>query len=413
MTKTKLSKSDLQFYPSERLTDNDDGGGLALGTPIQGTADELFNPISSIERVNGGFALRKVFAGVLRADDEPLIGSFVALTKPPKDKSVSYLLTHADSFGQQRADVIKDIEAFVVPTTASFMTLLGNHTKNSKQVTCYQRVGEPLPQVGDVFCLIQDNKGSQRYEQFIKVAKVDIQVREFGKGGDTTFRRSIIKITTTDTLNYDFVGLETPSNDYVSAPTKIYDTQVVDAGRYFGISGTKQEIRQNSQTVTVDNVFAQLIPTNQIATALTDMTANNALSAYVGKKDAQITINQRTAKIYVGNKVTPATLIINTSVGNIVDKIQHGNATSTIGTLYLGDNAMGVIDYSEGTITLNSSIYINHVTFMVAGMVTQYSHSDVIAIEKSTTQTLTYQFKVAPVRGTTAITYQSMGKNTL
>ncbi len=87
---TKIKRSDLQFFPSERLTDNDDGGGMPLGTPISGEANELFNPISNIARVNGGFYARLMYAGVQRIDDEPLIGSFAAITKPPSDPTVSY-----------------------------------------------------------------------------------------------------------------------------------------------------------------------------------------------------------------------------------------------------------------------------------------------------------------------------------
>lgn len=134
MQKTKINRSDLKIFPSERLTDNDDGGGMPTGTPIQGVANELFNPISSIARVNGGFFVRKIFMGVQRADDEPLIGSFVAITQPPKDKSVSYLLFRANKFGESRAEIVKRIEAYSVATIESRMTLLSTQSANSSIV---------------------------------------------------------------------------------------------------------------------------------------------------------------------------------------------------------------------------------------------------------------------------------------
>ncbi|UZA16783.1 hypothetical protein LP109_00115 [Moraxella bovis] len=148
--RTKLNKSDLKIYPSERLTDNDDGGGLALGTPLTGADNELFDPISSIQRINGGMMTRLVYAGVQRADDEPLLGAFTAITKPPKDPSVSYLLTRANKFGEVRGEIIKSIEAYSVATIESRMTLLSTQSKNSRIVQAYQSVGEPLPLVGDV-----------------------------------------------------------------------------------------------------------------------------------------------------------------------------------------------------------------------------------------------------------------------
>lgn len=393
---TKLNKSDLQFYPSERLTDNPDGGGLALGTPIQGTADELFNPISSIERVNGAFALRKVFAGVLRDDDEPLIGSFVALTRPPKDKSVSYLLTRADSFGEQRADVIKDIEAFCVPTTESLMTLLGTQTKNSKLISAYQRPTDPVPEVGDVFCLRQDLPFK---EQFFKVAKIEASLRTFyDRSQNKDFERTVLTITTTNSLQDDFEGVPTADVGYVKANCRIFDTQVVDAGRYFGISTIRDDIVQNRQTIAVNHTTQKLVPTNQIETALTDLNAGSLSQSLIGSSAQIRTINQTTRRLYLG--VAPKDLIINTSVGLLTDKA---------GTLYLNDTPMGVVDYTQGLVTLNTDMYVSTVNFVASASVKDYKHTDVIAVFDDF-KTYTYQFIMPPVKGSTSVVYQSMGK---
>ena len=176
---TKITRQDLKFYPSERLTDNYDGGGMPLGTPISGEANELFNPISSISRVNGAFYTRLVYMGVTRDDDEPLIGAFSAITKPPKDPTVSYLLFPATKFGEQRNEILKRIEAYSVGTIESRMTLLSTQSKNSKIIQAYQRIGEPLPLVGDVYCLRQDKSGYPRHEQYVQVIKVDSENRTF------------------------------------------------------------------------------------------------------------------------------------------------------------------------------------------------------------------------------------------
>lgn len=61
---------------------------MPLGTPLTGALNELFQPISSIARVNGAFYAVLEYMGVLRADDEPLIGAFAAITKPPSDPTV-------------------------------------------------------------------------------------------------------------------------------------------------------------------------------------------------------------------------------------------------------------------------------------------------------------------------------------
>ena len=129
---TKITRQDLKFYPSERLTDNDDGGGMPLGTPIYGEANELFNPISSISRVNGAFNTRLVYMGVTRPDDEPLIAAFSAITKPPKDSTESYLLFPATKFGEQRDEILRRIAAYSDGTIESRMTMLSTQSQNSK-----------------------------------------------------------------------------------------------------------------------------------------------------------------------------------------------------------------------------------------------------------------------------------------
>ena len=43
----------LQIYPTERLTDADDGGGLMVKDPLAGRENELFTPISDVARTIG------------------------------------------------------------------------------------------------------------------------------------------------------------------------------------------------------------------------------------------------------------------------------------------------------------------------------------------------------------------------
>lgn len=272
MQKTKINRSDLKIYPSERLTDNADGGGMPTGTAIQGIANELFNPISSIARVNGGFYVRKIFMGVQRADDEPLIGAFTAITKPPKDESVSYLLFPATKFGETRAEILKRIEAYSVATIESRMTLLSTQSANSGIIQTYQRIGEPLPLVGDVYCLRQDKQGYPQVEQYVQITKVTAENRTFTNpqtGKD--FVRSVVKMEISNKLKTDFVGVDYPSENYVDNPCKIRETHVADAGQYYGVKPLAKAILQHSQKIAITALMEKIVPVNQIETALVDM----------------------------------------------------------------------------------------------------------------------------------------------
>ena len=111
--RTKVTRQDLIIVPSERLTQTDDGGGMPTGKPLTGALNELFSPIPSTARLNGGFYTVLEYMGLQRPDDEPLIGPFAAITRPPKDPTVSYLLFKAAKFGETRAEALKRIEAYL------------------------------------------------------------------------------------------------------------------------------------------------------------------------------------------------------------------------------------------------------------------------------------------------------------
>lgn len=92
---TRLTQQDLKIYPSERLTDTPDGGGLMRGTPLTGADNELFSPVSDVDRTLGSVDARLIYPGVLRNDAEPLYGAHFIISQPPKADNVSYLCARA------------------------------------------------------------------------------------------------------------------------------------------------------------------------------------------------------------------------------------------------------------------------------------------------------------------------------
>lgn len=364
---TKVNRSDLQFFPSERLTDNEDGGGMPLGTPISGEANELFNPISSIARVNGGFYLRLMYAGVMRADDEPLIGSFTAITKPPSDPSVSYLLSRATNFGELRKESIKRIEAYNVATIESRMTLLSTQSKFSRLVQAYQTVGEPLPLVGDVYCLRQDKAGYPKVEQYIQVTRVTSEERNFTRN-DKKFTATVVKMEISSRLDADFIGAEYPGEGYIDTPCKIRETGVADAAQYYGVKPLAAAITKDDPFVKVPSLMEKIVPTNQIEVRLTDLNAagtrqtlfDSARTGNAGNVTIGISRSHGTgtiSSIYLGNAATPGSISIDASSGKIID---------VGGTVSLGGKTLGTIDYGRGLITINEPTFsatLNNVTF--------------------------------------------------
>lgn len=397
--RTKLNKSDLKIYPSERLTDNDDGGGLALGIPLTGADNELFDPISSIQRINGGMMTRLVYAGVQRADDEPLLGAFTAITKPPKDPSVSYLLTRAGKFGEVRGEIIKSIEAYSVATIESRMTLLSTQSKNSRIVQAYQSVGEPLPLVGDRYCLRQDKKGYEQAEQYVQITSVSSETRTFtdDKGN---FEKIVVKMEITQPLTHAFIGANYPSRTYIDNPCKIRETHVADAGAYYGIKPLTKAIRAGMMSVQVPSLMEKLVPTTQSETLLADLTASGLTVALFdgAKENITLTFYSTQNSLYTGSAILPNSLIISTVGDNITD---------TDGTLTQNGQNVGTVDYANGFINLNS-MYVRSVSFRPASSADVVSDTAKIIVSENT-QSYNYIVNL-PNPSNVSVQYRSQGK---
>ena len=371
---TKINRSDLQAYPSERLTDNDDGGGMPLGIPLTGAPNELFDPIPAIVRTNGGFFVRLMYMGVQRADDEPLLGAFAAITKPPFDPNVSYLFCPVSNYGELRAQSLKRIQAFNVASIESRMTLLSTQSQNSKIIQAYQTVGEPLPLVGDVYCLRQDDPTYPEIEQYVQVSRVQSEERRFTEqsSGGAEFTVTVIKMEISKKLDFDFIGIDYPVKGYANAPCKMRETSVADAAQYYGVKPIVEPILADRQTIKVASLMEKIVPTNQIETFLTNLNASGQRqslfdSAKTGT-DGIVTLDTAksheagtTTSIYLGNAATPNTVVIETSSGQITDKG---------GQLIFNSLPVGTISYSTGQITINATTYTDYiisVSFRPAG----------------------------------------------
>ena len=416
---TKINLSDIQVYPSERLTDNDDGGGMPLGTALTGAPNEVFDPIPGIVHSNGGFFARLLYMGVQRADDEPLFGSFAAITKPPADPDVSYLLFPATKYGELRNEILPRIEAFNVASIESRMTLLSTQTQRSKLVQAYQRVGEPLPLVGDVYCLRQDKAGYPKLEQYVSVSRVTSEDRTFTtqtSGGTKEFTLTVVKIEISQPLKEDFIGVNYPQEGYVDAPAKMREVSVADAANYFGVKPISEPILKDRQTIKIPSLMEKIVPTAQIETFLTNLNAaGQRQTLFDGSKagvDGIVTlaINKShsaggSTPIYLGNAAVPGSVSIATNSGTITDS---GN------DLLLNNVSVGTIRASAGDLLINSATfsgYITSVSFRVAGSELQIADTqrDNVSINNRSSIWST-TINPPPAVGSLMVSYRAQGQ---
>jgi len=259
-----INVDDVKLLKSQRLTDEDDGGGRATGQAvIDGEENNLFADISRLDRTLGRINLRKAFAGVMTQNNDPYLGAHAIVTEKPADPRVSVLLFKTDSQTDQRAAARAAIESYVVPSLVAPFELLGNQMAGQRAIACIQREEQRLPEVGDVFQLVAGNT-----TQYIRCAAIEQRMEDFvyDYGNITTFTRRRIDITISSPLLSTFPGGQAiPGGTSATgiggaAKTQVLSTQVADAARYYGISPLAVACSQGDLSLQTRSVYAPLVP---------------------------------------------------------------------------------------------------------------------------------------------------------
>lgn len=88
-----ILSADLRFFAAQYPTDDAYGGGLMSGTLVQdGVASNVFPVASESDRNLGRVQLRKVYAAVLSANTDNLVGASVDVYTPPSDGLYEFAL---------------------------------------------------------------------------------------------------------------------------------------------------------------------------------------------------------------------------------------------------------------------------------------------------------------------------------
>jgi len=408
---TELTKQNLQFYPTEDLTDSDSGGGLMVRDPLTGADNELFTPISDQARTLGQFNARSVHAAVRVPSRAKLGGAHVIISKPAKASNVSHLLYRGVKYGERRKDIIKRIAAYAVYTIESKMTLLSTQSLGSRIVQAYQRTDEALPLVGDVYCLRQDKKGYPQQEQYIKVIRVSSEDRTFTDavtGKD--FVRTVVKMEISTALTADFIGVDYPSIAYADPACKLRETHIADGAQYYGVKPLVEAIRKGVMTLKVPSLMEKLVPTSQIETSHTDLTAAGQqqliFDAAKGESSliGSVALNGNSV-LYAGNAITPGSLRLVLNATEIRDRG---------GDLVINDRAVGTVDYAHGELRFAESVHAGGwwtLYFRPAAEFLQVADTASIPVTINN-RTYNYSMTILPVPapGSLVVSYRAQGR---
>ena len=267
-----ISINEIQLLESDRLTDDDDGGGRLTGNVIEsGEANNLFPDISSLDRVYGRVSLRKAYPAVRSPNTDVYYGAHIAIVEPPADPTVHVALFDTGSWTDRREDAQNRVESYVVLGPEARAYLLGTQFQGQRQITVLQRLDAPIPEIGTTLAL-DDESGAQRVTQYIRVTDIDHQEAEYEDDRGVYVRRRVT-LEISEPLRYDFDGYQPSRTRVTGDAVTVRETVVADAARYYSITPLAGPAQAGDLTVDCERVFTPLVPATQAETPLTDETA--------------------------------------------------------------------------------------------------------------------------------------------
>ncbi|WP_299735390.1 hypothetical protein [uncultured Endozoicomonas sp.] len=353
-----INSNDVKLFESQRLTDEEDGGGRVTGNEvIDGNVNNLFRDISRIDRTIGDVALRKAFVGISTDNNDPYLGSHLILTEPPKDKNVSVLLFDTDSQTDERGNARDRIESYVVPGIQADWHLIGNQLEGQRSVVGYQRESSPIPEIGEVYRLTNPDSFGQA-SQFIRITSVSHELVTFSYNTGSSFidfERRKIELEISAPLIATFIGSQPVPGAPEEATSLIQGTQIADTSRYYGIQSLSADVNAGDLNIKAESVYAPLVPSAKVETPLLDqyggytgktMVATAESNRSVSCRFVHISGNQ--SRTYLQRGVLPGTLTLSFDGGTFQDD-GAGNLIPASGS---NNYSRMTVDYELGEVNV-------------------------------------------------------------
>ena len=409
-----ITSTSIRLLESERMADTADGGGRRTNRVIpDGVAGNVFPKVSRLDSVYGRVNLRKVYGHVNTATVEMYAGAHCIITDAPDNPRIGVLLFATGSDYHVRTDARDHVESYVIAGPESRMVVYGRQLKGASAVLVYQRVEEPLPEVGDVYCLSDEPAGVQGGQQYVAVLDVEHELRTFEDQGE--FQRRVVTLRIGAPLRQEFRGISAPSrNSSARGSTLLRVTTVADASRYYGIQPLAEAALAGALEVQVASVYAPIVPTTQREAAISLASIGGARSGVDSGSGTQVEgpysvpIGPSTVVPLLSPK--PGTLVIrnNDSTFRSVDDGLGGlTRTAALGW-------GGTVDYLGRSIALEPNFSGGQTIWLeytAQAEVSQAAHTDAIEITLATRGTVYNPvLNPLPAPGTAVIQYRALGR---
>lgn len=399
--------TDIKLLESEVMADTTDGGGRRTSRVIpDGVAGNIFPKVSRLDSVYGRVNLRKVYGTVQTANVDTYAGSHVVITDAPDNEKIHCTLFSTASEFDTRDSARDRIESYVTSGPESRMILLGRQLPGQQTFLTYQRTEEPLPEIGDVYCLSNEPGSVVTTQQYVRIADIDHEVRTFTEiiGSPIDFQRRVLTIDVGVPLRYEFRGPDAPSmSSNVARNARVRNTTVVDAARYFGIKALAEAADANDLTVRVESVYTPIVPTTNRETPISNENISDAVAILAAGAAISENLSWGGAGQvrYASRSIVPGSL----SIAGVTDDRQG---------VITGTGFVGLVNYETGAITRNGGsagwggLTITYTPGASASQPAQTMDLPVDLNTRGTIYSLTLNPLPAP--GSVIVDYRALGK---
>ena len=147
------------------------------------------------------------------------------MTNPPEDPKVHALVFSTDDHADERQDAQDRIESYVVAGAKSSLVPYGNQLAGQRSIRGYMRVERPLPEIGDVLMITENEGDADEYFQFVRVSSVDYEDQQFYIYQTCgTFTRRVVTLGITDALRETYHGREVSCQDGADSDAILRET---------------------------------------------------------------------------------------------------------------------------------------------------------------------------------------------
>ncbi|GAA3562017.1 hypothetical protein [Marinobacter xestospongiae] len=291
-----IQEENIKFLASQVMDDVPEGGGAATSNEIvDGQLNNVFPDTDDQDRAMGRFRLRKLFLAVRTLNTDRFGSARTVVTGLPQDPAISYTVFSTKDPFDTRAQASSRVEAFLFKGGMWPGALYENHISGMRQVRVIQRVDSELPTIGKTLCLVQNEGQQDEIEQYIRITDVSVSRQTFTTGSGQDFDRWIVTLSLSDRLRHNFDGFSVSMTDSYNYEhgARLRDTTVADATKYYGGQYSVADAAVGDQTLNVESIFNQLVPSAQTETPLVNQPLNPELSIKVSAGSREVDIPQQ------------------------------------------------------------------------------------------------------------------------